>query len=152
VIGLGMVILFSKFESTRWHILPGLVLIGVGLGLFINGIQAFSGKRVHMLLPVFAGALFAALNAFCMSLSKDLRAVVICNTLAFSLMYFMWARLTFGKDDGLVGNLYWMASSLFFMMALLLMARVFSAFYMERIYLKALWTGPSTPTPLCWRA
>jgi len=131
VIGLGMVILFSRFEETRWHILPGLVLIGVGLGLFINGIQAFSGKRVRALLPVYAGLLLAALNALLMFYQTELRMIVIVNTLAFSVMYFMCARLTFGKDDGLVGNLYWIASSLFFTMALLLMARVFSGLFME---------------------
>lgn len=131
VIGLGMVILFSKFEETRWQILPGLVLIGVGFGLFINGIQVFSGKRVHLLLPAYAGGLFAVLNALLMLYQSELRIIVIGNTLVFSLMYLMCARLTFGKDDGLVGNLYWLASSLFFTMALLLMARVFSGLFME---------------------
>jgi diguanylate cyclase (GGDEF)-like protein len=64
------------------------------------------------------------------------------NASVFSLIYFIGARLTFGKDDGLVGNMYWMASSLFFMMALLLMARVFSAFYMEDTFFKSFLDWP----------
>jgi diguanylate cyclase len=142
VIGLGMVILFSKFESTQWHILPGVVLIGLGLGLFINGIQAFSGKRVVRVLPILIGALLTGLNAYLIHHQQDLRMVVIGNALVFSMVYLLGARLTFGKDDGLVGNLYWMASSLFFMMALLLIARVLSAFYMESDLFKSFLDWP----------
>ncbi|HAJ71506.1 MAG TPA: GGDEF domain-containing protein [Methylophilaceae bacterium] len=131
VVGLGMVILFSKFESTQWNILPGVVLIGVGLGLFVNGIQAFSGKRVRYLLPILIGAFLGITNAMIILMMDELRVIIMFNAFVFSIIYFLGARLTFGKDDGLVGNLYWIASSLFFMMALLLMARSLSAFYME---------------------
>lgn len=131
VIGLGMVILFSKFDAGQWHVLPGVVLIGVGLGLFINGIEAFSAKGVRHYIPLLIGTLLALVNAYLIGDALSLRVIVICNTFLFALMYFKCAWLTFGKDDGLVGNLYWIASSLFFMMALLLMARVFSAFYLE---------------------
>jgi len=142
VIGLGMVILFSKFEDTRWQILPGLVLIGAGLGLFINGIQAFSGKKTRYLLPLMAGGFLAALNALLIVYQSELRSIVIANTFVFSIMYFMCARLTFGKDDGLVGNLYWISSSLFFTMALLLMARVFSGLFMESALFKTFLDWP----------
>jgi diguanylate cyclase len=131
IVGLGMVILFSKFESTQWNILPGVVLIGIGLGLFVNGIQAFSGKRVRLLFSVYIGLFLAVTNAWIMLHMDELRMIVIFNAFLFSIIYFYGARLTFGKEDGLVGNLYWMASSLFFMMALLLMARSMSAFYMD---------------------
>ncbi|HEY0563633.1 MAG TPA: diguanylate cyclase [Methylophilus sp.] len=131
VIGLGMVILFSKFEAGQWHVLPGVVLIGTGLGLFINGIEAFSAKVVRHYIPLLIGTLLALANVYLIGAEHSLRVIVICNTFLFALIYFKCARLTFGKDDGLVGNLYWIASSLFFMMALLLMARVFSAFYLE---------------------
>ena len=142
VIGLGMVILFSKFEETRWHIMPGLVFIGAGLGLFINGIQAFAGKRVHHWLPIFVGVFLGGLNALLIVNQGELRTIVICNTVVFSLMYFVCARLTFGKDDGLVGNLYWISSSLFFTMALLLMARVFSGFFMENALFRSFLDWP----------
>lgn len=131
VIGLGMVIVFSEFDESRWHILPGVVLIGVGLGLFINGIQAFSGRPVKQALPAILGVLLVLINAFMIAYVGDLRNVVLVNALLFSIIYFMGARLTFGKNDGFIGNLYWIASSLFFMMGLLLMARAFSAYYME---------------------
>jgi diguanylate cyclase (GGDEF)-like protein len=142
VIGLGMVILFSKFESTQWHILPGVVLIGLGLGLFINGIQAFSGKTVRRFLPILIAAVLTFLNIYLIQHHHDLRMVVIGNALIFSIVYLLGARLTFGKDDGLVGNLYWIASSLFFMMALLLIARVLSAFYMESDLFKSFLDWP----------
>jgi diguanylate cyclase (GGDEF)-like protein len=137
VLGLGMVILFSKFESTQWHILPGVVLIGVGLGLFINGIQVFSDKQLTPLLCILIGVLLATLNAYLILYQYDLRTLVVVNAFIFALIYLMAARLTFGKEDGLVGNLYWIASSLFFMMALLLIARVLSALYMDSYLFKS---------------
>jgi diguanylate cyclase (GGDEF)-like protein len=142
VIGLGMVILFSKFAEPGWHILPGVVLIGIGLGLFVNGIQVFSNKKTHLWLPIFIGIFLATTNAYFIFYDNELRSLVMFNASVFSLIYFIGARLTFGKDDGLVGNMYWMASSLFFMMALLLMARVFSAFYMEDTFFKSFLDWP----------
>jgi len=142
VIGLGMVILFSKFEEVRWHILPGVVLIGVGLGLFVNGIQAFSGKKPHNWLPMFIGLFLAIVNAYLLFYANELRNLVMFNAMVFSIIYFLSARLTFGRDDGLVGNMYWIASSLFFMMALLLMARVFSAYYMDNEVFKSFLDWP----------
>ncbi|MGZ8272146.1 MAG: GGDEF domain-containing protein, partial [Methylophilus sp.] len=142
VIGLGMVILFSKFAEPGWHILPGVVLIGIGLGLFVNGIQVFSNKKTHLWLPIFIGIFLATTNAYFIFYDNELRSLVMFNAAVFSLIYFIGARLTFGKDDGLVGNMYWMASSLFFMMALLLMARVFSAFYMEDTFFKSFLDWP----------
>jgi diguanylate cyclase len=142
VIGLGMVILFSNFEEQGWHILPGIVLIGIGLGLFVNGIQVFSNKKTYLWLPIFLGLFLAIVNSYLIFYENELRNLVIFNASVFSLIYFIGARLTFGKDDGLVGNMYWIASSLFFMMALLLMARVFSAFYMEDTFFKTFLDWP----------
>jgi diguanylate cyclase len=142
VIGLGMVILFSNFEEQGWHILPGIVLIGIGLGLFVNGIQVFSNKKTYLWLPIFLGLFLAIVNSYLILYENELRNLVIFNASVFSLIYFIGARLTFGKDDGLVGNMYWIASSLFFMMALLLMARVFSAFYMEDTFFKTFLDWP----------
>jgi diguanylate cyclase len=142
VIGLGMVVLFSKFDDVTWHIVPGIVFIGIGLSLFINGIQAFSGKKPRKWLAVLIGLFLATVNAYFLFYEYELRIFVMFNALVFSVIYFISARLTFGKDDGLVGNMYWIASSLFFMMALLLMARVFSAYYMDNELFKGFLDWP----------
>ena len=39
VIGLGMVLVLIQLDAPKMLFLPGMALIGAGLGLYINGIQ-----------------------------------------------------------------------------------------------------------------
>lgn len=131
VIGLGLVILFSKFSDGQWQIMPGIALVGAGLAMFVNGIQAFSGKRVIYLFPLLVGLLLLILNGYLIVFDFGIQYILICNAVVFGYIYLMGVRLTFGKASGLVGNLYWTASSLYFMMALLMTARVITTLFMS---------------------
>ena len=42
VIGLGTVLVLIQLDAEKLLFLPGMALIGAGLGLYINGIQAFN--------------------------------------------------------------------------------------------------------------
>jgi diguanylate cyclase len=54
---------------------------------------------------------------------RDIRMTVVLSALIFAVIYLYCARLTFSRDEGVVGNLYWITSSLYLLMALLMLGR-----------------------------
>ena len=58
---------------------------------------------------------------------QDIRMTAIFSAIVFSAIYFYCARLTFSRDDGIVGTLFWIASSLYLLMAILMLGRAFYA-------------------------
>jgi diguanylate cyclase (GGDEF)-like protein len=51
----------------------------------------------------------------------------VLDALIFAAIYLICARLTFVKEEGVLGNIYWLVSSLFFLLALLMVGRAISA-------------------------
>jgi hypothetical protein len=58
-LGLGILIASSHVDSTRWHLLPGLVVAGVGLGLTFAPLQTMAMRNVE---PRMAGAASGVIN------------------------------------------------------------------------------------------
>ncbi len=127
VVGLGMVLVLIQIDTPKLLFLPGVALIGAGLSLYLNGIQAFIGKTPDHRIPVILFFLLVVIDVFFVVLQQDLRIAVALGALVFSGIYLASARLTFSRDEGIVGNLFWVASSLFLLMALFMMGRAFAA-------------------------
>lgn len=127
VVGLGMILVLIQLDATRALFLPGVAMIGAGLSLYINGIQAFVGKAPDHRIPAVIFILLAAVDVYFMLVKHDIRTTVIIDALVFAVIYLACARLTFSPDEGVLGNLYWIASSLFMMLALLMIGRAVSA-------------------------
>ena len=123
VIGLGMVLVLMQLDAPKTFFLPGMAFIGAGLGLYINGIQAFVGKTPDHRIPTVVFLLLIAIEAYFMVVKQDIRVTVILSALIFAAIYLYCARLTFSRDEGLVGNLYWITSSLYLIMAILMLGR-----------------------------
>ena len=123
VIGLGMVLVLIQLDAPKLTFLPGMALIGVGLSLYINGIQAFTDKKPDHRIPPIVFLLLIAIEAYFMLQQQDIRMTAILSAVVFSVIYFYCARLTFSRDDGIVGTLFWIASSLYLLMALLMIGR-----------------------------
>ena len=130
VIGLGMVLVLMQLDAPKRVFLPGMALIGAGLSLYINGIQAFIGKVPNHRIPVAVFFLLMAIDAYFMLNGGDIRTAVILGAIIFAAIYLYCARLTFSRDEGIVGNLYWLTSSLYLLMALLMLGR---AVYASRV-------------------
>ncbi len=131
VIGLGMVLVLIQLDSTKVLLLPGMALIGAGLSLYINGIQAFIGKAPNHRIPMAVFLLLMTIDAYFMLTKQDIRTTVILSAIIFAAIYLYCARLTFSRDEGVVGNLYWIASSLYLLMAILMVARAIYASQMD---------------------
>lgn len=126
VVGLGMVLVLMQLDSNVLY-LPGTALIGAGLSLYINGIQAFSGKAPDHRIPLAIFSILFVVDVYFMMINKDIRMTVVLDALIFAGVYFACARLTFAQDEGLLGNLYWITSSLFLFLAFLMLGRAVSA-------------------------
>lgn len=142
VVGLGMVLVLIQLDAPKLLFLPGVAFIGAGLSLYLNGIQAFNGKSPNHRIPVVIFLLLVAIDGYFMLFSYDLRTAVVLSALVFSGVYFVCARLTFSRDEGIVGNLFWIASSLFLIMALLMLIRAFTASKVDASVFDAYATWP----------
>ena len=58
-LGMGILIASSHVDSSRWHLLPGLVVAGVGLGLTFAPLQTVAMRNVE---PRMAGAASGIIN------------------------------------------------------------------------------------------
>ena len=123
VIGLGMVLVLIQLDMPKAAFVPGMALIGAGLSLYINGIQAFIGRTPNHRIPIIVFVLLLLVDAYFMLMQHNIRVTVIVSALIFAIIYLYCARLTFSRDEGLVGNLYWITSSLYLLMALLMFGR-----------------------------
>jgi diguanylate cyclase (GGDEF)-like protein len=141
VVGLGMVLVLMQLDD-KVIFLPGTALIGAGLSLYINGIQAFSGKTPDHRVPLTVFALLFVVDVYFMLINKDIRTTVVLDALIFAAVYLACARLTFAQDEGLLGNLYWITSSLFLFLGLLMIGRAVSAASVDIAVLNAFATWP----------
>ncbi len=127
VIGLGMVLVLIQLDAAKMILLPGMALIGAGLCLFVNGIQAFIGRTPNHRMTVAVFVLLLAIDAYFMVTKHDIRTTVILSAIIFASIYLYCARLTFSREEGIIGNLYWITSSLYLIMAILMLGRAFYA-------------------------
>jgi diguanylate cyclase len=147
VIGLGMMLVLIQLDMPKVLFLLGVALIGVGLSLYINGIQAFVGKTPNHRIPILVFLLLILIDVYFMLMGQDMANSLAVGALVFSLIYFYCSRLTFARDEGLVGNLFWVVSSLYLVMALLMLARAYYAVQADAAifnYLGALPVNAST--------
>ena len=128
VVGLGMVLILIQLRSPKIIFLPGMAIIGAGLSLYINGIQAFIGKIPNHRIPVIVLILLIIIDIYFMVYQRDMRSAVVAGALIFAGVYLICARLTFSQERGFLGNLFWITSSLFMLLGLLMLGRAILAF------------------------
>ncbi len=123
VIGLGMVLVLIQLDAQKLVFLPGMALIGVGLGLYINGIQAFNDRRPDHRIPIIVFVLLTLIDSYFVLVNHDIRTAAILGAIIFFAIYLYCARLTFIREEGILGNFFWIASSLYLLMAMLMLGR-----------------------------
>jgi diguanylate cyclase len=122
VMGLGMVLVLIQLDAQQAFV-PGMAFIGAGLGLQVNGTQAFLGKTPNYVIPVAIFLILLVVDLYFLFTLHDVRTTAVLSAITFSAIYFYCARQTFLREDGLLGHLYWVISSIFLLMAILTAAR-----------------------------
>ena len=123
VIGLGMVLVLIQLDAQKLIFLPGMALIGAGLGLYANGIQAFNGQKPNHRIPIIIFVLLTIIDTYFVLVNHDIRWAVIMAAIIFAAIYLYCARLTFVREEGILGNFLWIASSLYLLLSVLMLGR-----------------------------
>jgi diguanylate cyclase len=127
VIGLGMVLVLIQLDAEKLIFLPGMAFIGAGLGLYINGIQAFNSQKPDHRIPIIIFVLLTLVDSYFVLVNQNIRMAVILAAIIFAAIYLYCARLTFTREEGILGNFLWITSSLYLLMAVLMLGRAFYA-------------------------
>ena len=127
VIGLGMVLVLIQLDSQKLLFLPGMALIGAGLGLYINGIQAFNDQTPNHRIPIIIFVLLTVIDTYFVLVNHNIRTAVILAAFIFAAIYLYCARLTFTREEGILGNFFWITSSLYLLMSVLMLGRAIYA-------------------------
>ena len=128
VVGLGMVLVLIQLDTPKIVFLPGMALIGAGLSLYINGIQTFIGKVPNHRIPILVFILLIIIDMYFIVYLQDMHSAVVAGALIFACVYLICARLTFAQEKGFMGNLFWITSSLFMLLGLLMLGRATLAY------------------------
>ena len=123
VIGLGMVLVLIQLDAEKLLFLPGMALIGAGLGLYINGIQAFNNQKPDHRIPIIIFVLLTVIDTYFVLVNHNIRLAVILAAVIFAAIYLYCARLTVSREEGILGNFFWITSSLYLLMAVLMLGR-----------------------------
>jgi diguanylate cyclase len=123
VIGLGMVLVLIQLDAERLMFLPAMALIGAGLGLYINGIQAFNNQKPDHRIPIIIFVLLTVVDTYFLLVNQNIRMAVILAAIIFAAIYLYCARLTFTREEGILGNFLWITSSLYLLMSVLMLGR-----------------------------
>jgi diguanylate cyclase (GGDEF)-like protein len=123
----GMAVLFFGFYSTQWMLVFVPVFIIAGVGLFINGLQAFNNKAPDRRIPLLLGLLLGSVDWFLVLFQHDLRMATIFNAVLFAIVYFIAGCMLLRPADKGLAFIYRMNASLFYFMAIFMVFRVYAA-------------------------
>lgn len=102
------------------------ILLGLGLGLIYNGIEAFEGRRCRYWIPALLATTIIA-NSFIFGLLFfESKTRIFINFLAFAVIHGMCARALFIRIEQPLCTAYWLAASSMSMICLLAIARLVS--------------------------
>jgi diguanylate cyclase len=142
VVGLGMVLVLMQLQESSFAYLPGMACIGAGLALYINGIQSFTNKQPDLRIPICVFVLLVAIDVFFVVMRHDIRSAVVLSALVFGAIYVVCARLTFSREEGLMGHLLWVTSSLFLLMGFIMFGRAMLAAHADKAVFDAFASWP----------
>ena len=142
IVGLGMILVLIQLDTPKIIFMPGMALIGAGLSLYINGIQAFIGKPPNHRIPMVVFIALIVTDLYFVVLNHDLRFAVVMGALIFASVYLSCARLTFTNEKGFLGHLFWITSSFFMLLSLLMLTRAMMAYLADASVYSAFATWP----------
>lgn len=125
-ISIGMLIMMMQFSSTYFAILPATALYALGLGLYLNGTQAFTEKRPTYGLTALVVGLVIVIDSYFLW-TQDFRPIVICNAVIFMWMSVMGARMLLVPMKPPLRTAYWFTGFMFCLMALVFLVRLVGA-------------------------
>jgi diguanylate cyclase (GGDEF)-like protein len=103
------------------------MMVGVGLGLLYNGIEAFKGRRCNYAVPAALAALMAIQNIWFTVLHDNVQGRIAANWFVYSLVCAACARSLFVRIEQPLRTAYWLAAASISLIALATAARALDA-------------------------
>jgi len=124
----GMAMRFFGVYSAHWMSFLGPVFIIVGLGLFINGLQAFNNRVPDRRIPLLLGLLMGGVNLALINVQPDLQATKIFNSILYALVYFAAGCTMLRPAHKNLRIIYFTNAGVLYLMALFMVKRALTAF------------------------
>lgn len=124
----GMAILFFGFDLTQWMMVPGPLFILLGVGLLINGLQAFNNELPDHRIPLLLVVLLGSVDWYFIVVHYNLRVVVTFNAALFALAYFTAGRMLIKPVSHELTLIYRLNAGLFFLISFFMVFRAYAAF------------------------
>lgn len=102
------------------------VLLGIGLGLIYNGIEAFEGRPCRYWIPAFLAIAIIANSYIFGILFFESKIRILINFVLFAGIHAMCARALFIRIEQPLRTAYWLAAASTGIICLVAMARLFS--------------------------
>jgi diguanylate cyclase (GGDEF)-like protein len=151
---LGMVLLGMTYAAAGLLVStppPAVVVIlamvlGVGLGLMFNGIEAFKDQPCSYRLTLALGGWLAVQTFWFMVVKNDVQGRITANWLIFSLANLACARALFVRVAQPLRTAYWLAGTAFLALGGATMARVAGALFAPANTVHLFSAGKISPT------
>ena len=149
-IGLGMLIILSQLEGLPRQLLPGIALIALGNGLYINGIQGFFGNRPHHLVPFALAGSVIVIGIFFVIHDQNIRLAIVGNSCIHLIANASCAYLLFRNSRYAWRSPYGFTAGLFLSMALLMLGRIISVLMLDPALFVAISKWPVNKLTFLW--
>ncbi|HWT28313.1 MAG TPA: GGDEF domain-containing protein [Methylophilaceae bacterium] len=140
-ISIGMLIMMMQFKSTYFAILPATTLYALGLGLYLNGTQAFTEKRPTYGITAIIVAMVIVIDGVFLW-KQDFRIIVVFNAFIFMAVNIFGARMLLIPVKPPLRTAYWFTGSMFSLMALVFLIRGFGGLIAEDAVFQAMSQWP----------
>nr|WP_315483340.1 GGDEF domain-containing protein [uncultured Undibacterium sp.] len=114
------------YPSTTLMAGSAAILLGLGLGLIYNGIEAFEGRRCRYWIPLLLALTIIANNYIFGILFFESKIRILVNFLLFAIIHGMCVRALFIRIEQPLRTAYWLAAASTGIIFLLAVARIIS--------------------------
>lgn len=123
----GMTVLFFGFYSAPWMRVFGPMFIVLGVGLFINGLQAFNNRLPDRRIPIVLALALGGVDCYLVFVQHDYRMATIFNALVYTATYFIAGCMLLRPGSRELKLIYLINAVLFYMMSLFMAYRAYAA-------------------------
>lgn len=138
VVSFGMVVILTQFEQAPWRMIPGTASIAFGIGLYLNGIQAFRERKPDYRIPVLMSVLVIGFDTYLLYFGQQIAATVAVNALVYCAGNLACAYMLLKPMQPPLRAACWFTGLMFLLMALLMALRAVGAMLADTVAFDAM--------------
>lgn len=144
--GLSFYFVQSVFHIMRYQaplLVNAFALICLGLSLYVNGIRRVRGYPVNHYLPLLVFTSVLTINAIFLNSHAAQRSLLVSNLLIVAGVFAYGSKSLMGRENNFINQVFWLCSSLFAAITLMLIALMVEVFLIDETVLQGFqsWSG-----------